>query len=108
MLSNTSRFDANRTAAYNALGNIAAEIQNSDPNDFDYIEWGSNGVLHFDGSFNLLDNSTDAAASCIYESKSTKDDTTGLTYYTVDLKNFILTGQTDKLIEDITISSSWR
>ena len=103
MLSTTTRIDANRSNAYNAIEVIAADVQN-DPAGMDYIEWGASESkeLYFDGSFLRVAEGQEYAAKCSYN--GTISEKNGQNYYTLSIKDFKMNGSEDTLLSDITIN----
>ena len=108
MLSTGSQDSVNRMNAFNAVENIAAIMHNSNPEKtLDYISWGQSGVFYFDGSWNMVTTQEESASSARYESQRLPNSATTTTYYTLDIKDFRLNGQTENLIEDVQISTVW-
>ena len=103
ILSTTSQADANRSNAYNAVENIAADVQNA-PALLTYINWGNEGTIYFDGNFEIVSSSEDSAANVNYNS-TVEEVGNNEKYYTVNLRNFKLNGADKNLLEDITITS---
>ena len=91
MLSTTTRFDANRSNAFNAVEVIAADVQN-DPSAIDYITWNHTSEespsLYFDAKFERT-TEEESVASVTYKA-TTSTNTVGSKLYTLTLKDFKL------------------
>ena len=102
MLSTTSRFDANRSNAYTAIENIAQDVHNN-PAGIDYLSWtNEGGMLYFDSDFNRTSDTNNYVARCTYNGSI--DTVNEGKYYTLNINNFTLFDQTEKLFDDITIN----
>lgn len=102
MLSTTSRMDANRSNAYTAIENIAQDVHNN-PAGIDYISWtNEGGILYFDSDFNRTSDTNNYVAKCTYNGSI--ETVNAGKFYTVNINNFTLFDQTEKLFDDITIN----
>ena len=101
MLSTTSRVDANRSNAYVAVENIAADVQNN-PEAIDYFAWGTQGQLYFDGQFAVTKDVDKSVATCNYDAKT--ENKNNQTFYTLSIEDFKMNGNDKNLFSDITIN----
>lgn len=102
MLSTTSRMDANRSNAYTAIENIAQDVHNN-PAGIDYISWtNEGGMLYFDSDFNRTSDTNNYVARCTYNGSI--ETVSAGKFYTVNINNFTLFDQTEKLFDDIIIN----
>lgn len=101
MLSTTSRMDANRSNAYVAVENIAADVQNN-PEAINYFTWNSQGQLYFDGQFAITSNVDESVATCNYDAKT--ENKNDQTFYTLSIEDFKMNGNDKNLFSDITIN----
>lgn len=105
MLSTTTRFDANRSNAFNAVEVIAADVQNNPAATIEYIDWDHTSEespsLYFNSKFERS-TEEESVASVTYKA-TTSTNSVGSKLYTLTLKDFKLNGQSESLLSDITI-----
>ena len=102
MLSITSRMDANRSNAYVAVENIAADVQNN-PEAINYFTWNSQGQLYFDGQFAITKDVDKSVATCNYDAIKTEKINEHI-FYTLSIEDFKMNGNDKNLFSDITIN----
>ena len=102
MLSTTSRVDANRSNAYVAVENIAADVQNN-PEAINYFAWNSQGQLYFNGQFAITDKVDESVATCNYDAIKTEKINEHI-FYTLSIEDFKMNGNDKNLFSDITIT----
>lgn len=102
MLSTTSRMDANRSNAYVAVENIAADVQNN-PEAINYFTWNSQGQLYFDGQFAITKDVDKSVATCNYDAIKTEKINEHI-FYTLSIEDFKMNGNDKNLFSDITIN----